>query len=244
MNNTTNNTPPIVVAPGGPISDVDVDVDIRHTFDGDLDIFVVHGGTTVELSTDNGGNGDNYTGTLFDDESAAPVTSGVAPFTGTFKPEGLLTHFDSLDKGGDWVLSVGDDATGDTGTILHWSLHFTNIIEDCNTNGVGDACDVGNESVDCNTNGVPDECDLAGGASQDCNADGTPDDCECGCPGDTNADGFVDGVDIQSFLQCMTGDCPPAGCACADLDGDHNVGLSDLALIIDELLLAPNTACP
>ena len=46
---------------------------------------------------------------------------------------------------------------------------------DCNNNGIPDACE---EFDDCNENDVPDECDLADGTLHDDNANGLPDECE------------------------------------------------------------------
>jgi len=51
---------------------------------------------------------------------------------------------------------------------------FTAGYEDCNSNGVPDACDL----PDCNANGVPDDCDITSGTSDDCNENGIPDECE------------------------------------------------------------------
>jgi hypothetical protein len=51
--------------------------------------------------------------------------------------------------------------------------------DDCNLNGVPDACDIEfGASADCNGNGVPSECDLETGASSDCNSNGVSDDCD------------------------------------------------------------------
>ncbi len=47
--------------------------------------------TMVELSTDNGSTGDNYTNTVFDDEASTAITAGTAPFTGSYRPEGSLS---------------------------------------------------------------------------------------------------------------------------------------------------------
>ena len=66
--------------PGRTIFGVDAQVRLNHTFDGDLDMFLVApgGAPLVELSTDNGGSGDNYgngsndctaTQTVFNDAS-------------------------------------------------------------------------------------------------------------------------------------------------------------------------------
>jgi subtilisin-like proprotein convertase family protein len=110
---------------GGPtwISKVTVSLDITHTWDADLDIYLVApDGAEVELSTDNGGLGDNYTNTTFDDAAATPVTAGVPPFTGTFSPEGLLSALSGKNANGTWRLRVYDDGGSSTGSITEWSL--------------------------------------------------------------------------------------------------------------------------
>jgi len=54
--------------------------DITHTWDSDLDIYLVApDGTAVELSTDNGGSGDNYINTVFDDTASTSITTATAP---------------------------------------------------------------------------------------------------------------------------------------------------------------------
>ena len=58
---------------GQSIRDVNVNLALTHTFDGDLFIVLVApDGTTVTLSNQNGGSGDNYTGTTFDDQAGTP----------------------------------------------------------------------------------------------------------------------------------------------------------------------------
>ena len=49
---------------------------------------------------------------------------------------------------------------------------------DCDTNGIGDACEIFAGSPDCNMNGIPDSCDIAHATSQDANTNGIPDECE------------------------------------------------------------------
>ncbi len=110
--------------PVGGIESVCLNID--HTFDGDLDIFLVcPGGTTLELSTDNGGGGDNYSGTCFTISAVQNITAGTAPFTGNFLPEGgTLDAFAGCLANGNWTLQVTDDAAGDIGTLLSWSITF------------------------------------------------------------------------------------------------------------------------
>lgn len=100
--------------------------DIDHTFDGDLDIFLhAPDGTIVELSTDNGGTGDNYTNTCFDMSAGTNVTSGSAPFTGSFIPEGNLNDFSTGNSAnGTWQICITDDASGDIGEINSASITF------------------------------------------------------------------------------------------------------------------------
>ncbi len=106
------------------VTDVNVTIgSIVHTWDADLDIYILHpDATQVELSTDNGSSGDNYTNTVFDDEAASSITSGSAPFTGSYRPEGSLAALDGKTSAGAWQLRVTDDASGDTGTLNSWSL--------------------------------------------------------------------------------------------------------------------------
>ena len=59
----------INIADPGTITDLDVRLNIDHTRDADLDVFLIApDGTRVELFTDVGSTGDNYTDTILDDE--------------------------------------------------------------------------------------------------------------------------------------------------------------------------------
>lgn len=119
------------------IIDVDVTIDITHTFAGDLEFFLTSpAGTIVTLSTDNGGgNDDIFAGTLFDDQAGianppGPVddttyTDGVAATT--VAPEEPLGALLGEDPNGTWTLDVMDDAGGDSGTVNSWSLAITTL---------------------------------------------------------------------------------------------------------------------
>jgi subtilisin-like proprotein convertase family protein len=117
----------ITVADTTTVLDVNVTIrNITHTFDGDLDVFLIGpNGTRVELTTDNGGTGENFVDTVFDDEATNLITGGTAPFTGSFKPEGVLSLLDGIPANGTWTLEITDDAGGDTGTLTAWSLTLT-----------------------------------------------------------------------------------------------------------------------
>ncbi|MEO1032079.1 MAG: reprolysin-like metallopeptidase [Bacteroidota bacterium] len=105
------------------ISDIDIAIDITHSFTADLDISITSpGGTTVNLSSDNGGDGQNYTNTVFDQEATQQITSGSAPFSGRFIPEGDLSQFYNTMSSGEWIITIVDDAFGDGGSINNVEL--------------------------------------------------------------------------------------------------------------------------
>jgi len=100
-------------------------LNITHTYDADLDVFLISPhGTRVELFTDVGGSGDNFTNTVLDDECATSIASGAAPFTGCYRPEGSLSALDGQSSAGVWTLEVTDDYAVDTGTLQSWQLEL------------------------------------------------------------------------------------------------------------------------
>jgi subtilisin-like proprotein convertase family protein len=104
------------------ITDVRVKLTALHTFDADLEFTLLHNGTVVDLSSDNGGAGDNYVNTVFDDNASVPITGGTAPFTGSFTPEQPLSAFAGGNAAGTWTLRVTDDLGGDFGSLTNWSV--------------------------------------------------------------------------------------------------------------------------
>jgi len=129
----TNSEVPVVL-PAGTLVGLTASFRLNHTFDADLDIFLVPpSGTPIELSTDNGSSGDNYgsgandcsgTPTVLSPTATTSIVSGVVPFAGTFKPEGDMTVPVGGPSGGTWTLRVFDDAGADTGTIGCFNLQI------------------------------------------------------------------------------------------------------------------------
>ena len=190
-----------VVAQVGPIADIDVSMDISHTWDADLNVVLIApSGTTVELFSGVGGLGDDFAGTVLDDEASAPITTGSPPFAGSFQPEGALSDFDGQSMTGTWTLQVDDTFAGDDGTLNAWSLLITPQVADMDGDGFY-PCN------DC------DESDAAinPGALEVCNA--IDDDCDAQL--DEGFDGDGDGVSS----------CGPDGVSgTADDDCDDNTG--------------------
>lgn len=107
------------------INDVNVTLDIEHTYDGDLTIKLVSPlGTEVILADNVGGSGDNFTNTTFDDQATLSIQDGTPPFTGTFRPQGSLSALEGESTLGDWTLSILDNANGDGGNLNSWSLEL------------------------------------------------------------------------------------------------------------------------
>jgi subtilisin-like proprotein convertase family protein len=123
-NDPSGATQSLTLPTAGSIADLNVRVDITHTWDEDLDISLSHAGTTVDLSSDNGTDGDDYAGTTFDDEAAIAISAGSPPFTGSFRPDGSLGAFDGQDTGGQWTLKVADDTGQDSGRLESWSITY------------------------------------------------------------------------------------------------------------------------
>ncbi|GFE69595.1 proprotein convertase P-domain-containing protein [Chroococcus sp. FPU101] len=107
----------------GNISDVDVLININHTWNSDLRVFLINPlGTQIELFTEVGIGGQGFLNTRLDDEASASIASGSGTFTGSFRPKGSLSNFDGTDANGSWKLKITDGAEGDTGTLTSWSL--------------------------------------------------------------------------------------------------------------------------
>ncbi len=115
----------IVVNESGIITDLNVQLSISHGNVGDLDIYLVGpDGTEIALSTGNGGSGANYINTIFDDEAEKSITTGSAPFIGSFLPEQPLYTFDDYEMAGDWILKINNtEAT--VGNLVKYCITFT-----------------------------------------------------------------------------------------------------------------------
>ncbi|MFO0909702.1 MAG: proprotein convertase P-domain-containing protein [Isosphaeraceae bacterium] len=112
-----------------PLTDLNVVLNINHTWVGDLNISLKGpNNVTIPLILRRGSSGDNFTGTILDDQAATSitsVTSGNAPFTGSWRPEQPLAGFNGINPNGTWSLLISDVVSSDTGTLLNWSLVIT-----------------------------------------------------------------------------------------------------------------------
>ena len=185
------------------ITDVDVALQVTHTWVGDLCVTLVHQptGTTVDLIQRMGedppaechpdgpfGCGlDNFDIVLNDGGAGGPIEDQcVANLSSPpgYVPNNPLAAFNTLDSAGDWTLTVSDNADADFGSFDNWALIIT----------VGD------------------------GAGP----------CDTLCPWDLDGGG---GVDILDLLALLAAWGPNPGHP-ADFNGDDNVGILDLLILL------------
>ncbi len=107
----------------GSVVDINVTLNLNHTNDGDLWISLFKSNIS-DLSKYNGIGGQNFTNTIFDDSAAISITQGNPPFTGRYKPQTPLSVINGSELSGNWILRIIDKGTGNTGTLLNWSLEF------------------------------------------------------------------------------------------------------------------------
>lgn len=138
------------------------DVGLDHTFVADLVIELISPtGVNVLLSSQFGGQGNNFCGTQFDDAAIRPLAeavSGLNPFTGSWRPAGALRDLIGQNANGVWRLRVRDLGLGDTGHVRFFSLILnTTTAPDCDPPTPPPDC-----PVDYDDDGVLNQEDLAG----------------------------------------------------------------------------------
>lgn len=122
-----------VSSPADDIQDLNVYLDIPHSWIGDMTASLTSPeGTTIMLFDNIGGPGFGCAGNdldvTFDDEAAATYadldgTCNNAPAAqGTFQPLEALSAFDGQNPNGTWTLEVIDNFGGDDGTIANVTL--------------------------------------------------------------------------------------------------------------------------
>ena len=111
-------------------------VHVTHTYNEDLTLtLIAPDNTAVTLTSGIGLFSDNYGAacrpesqrTTFDDAAGADISSGTAPFVGSFRPVQPLAVFQGqnlANLGGTWRLRATDVVTADTGTIQCWTLNI------------------------------------------------------------------------------------------------------------------------
>ena len=127
-NANTVTTDTITVPLGGEIEDLDLFLDLSHSWNSDIELTLTSpSGTVADLFTDVGGSGDDMDIEL-DDESSNTLPTSSTSLSGDYQPENdPLSIFDGEPAAGVWTLDVLDDAGGDQGTLNSWGLEFNAV---------------------------------------------------------------------------------------------------------------------
>lgn len=107
----------------------EVMIDVIHPEVKELEIYLASpSGTTIHLTGALSCKGANFNNTCFKNGMPTSVTIGNAPYTGTYNAVGNIGRFNSKKSGlGTWRLYVKDFVAGpNTGTVVNWSLKFSN----------------------------------------------------------------------------------------------------------------------
>jgi len=115
-----------LVQENAPVADVNVTLEMNHPNAADIQLTVTSpSGTVVELTSGNGGSGNQYVGTTFDDEADEPIASAATPFSGAYVPEEALSAFDGEPSAGPWSVTVTDTVPGtDVGTLVGFGIEI------------------------------------------------------------------------------------------------------------------------
>ena len=141
-------TDTLSASPSCTINDVDIVLEVDHTWVGDLIITITHAGTTVTV-VDRPGRAPGGANVgcsadmacarqvILDDETAGnppPAIECALPSVCTscflngqvpaqsFLPNEVLSAFDTSDQAGDWIISISDNEPLDNGTICAWEI--------------------------------------------------------------------------------------------------------------------------
>jgi subtilisin-like proprotein convertase family protein len=108
------------------ILDLNVHLDLSFPRTGNLHVWLISpSGTLVTLTYRHGGDEANFADTIFDDEADASIAEGLAPFSGSFRPDDALGAFDDQDAFGTWQLVIQNvSEVRSRGTLNGWGLEI------------------------------------------------------------------------------------------------------------------------
>ncbi len=127
----------ITISDGRAVVDLDLRLEITHSWVGDLLIQLSHPDTATSITVidrpgypaNKDGCGQNDIQAILDDELTLPVekrcSANPAAIAGIFRPEQALAGFDGQLAAGTWILSVADRSVNDSGKLRNWCLRIT-----------------------------------------------------------------------------------------------------------------------
>lgn len=107
------------------IKDVNVQLDVTHTYVGDLTITLTSpNGTIVNLTAENCGANQDIDATFNDGGIVLECGTTAPTLSGDIQPVQNLSAFSGEESAGEWILTVDDGANGDGGSLNNFSLEF------------------------------------------------------------------------------------------------------------------------
>lgn len=119
---TVNST--LNVATAGVISDVNLIMNLTHTYVGDLTATLISPAGTQVVLFNSACDDTNNVNATFDDAGIAVVCSNNPAIAGTVQAAQLLSAFNGENAAGNWILRIKDNYTGDGGSLVGWSLNL------------------------------------------------------------------------------------------------------------------------
>jgi len=120
ITDNTTTTSYLEVADAYCIGDIDIELDLTHTYIGDLIVEVTSPeGTVVRLHDRSGGGADDMH--MYYDEEGGDLPDGP----------GMLSDWEGEIVSGTWRMDVSDNAGADVGTLDHWALKIASSGEEC-----------------------------------------------------------------------------------------------------------------
>ncbi|MBL4660891.1 MAG: DUF11 domain-containing protein [Alcanivoracaceae bacterium] len=147
------------------INDVDLGVNITHTYRGDLRMTLSSPNSAIQIYQGNGADGSDNFNVLMNSDSATPIANVVHAITPDYVnnnqplPAASLDSFDGEDALGNWTFFVCDRFGADTGNLTNAELRFdgtlntvTNLIKgtvykELNNDGSNDVNEIGVQNV-------------------------------------------------------------------------------------------------
>jgi len=130
------------------VTDVNVTMNISHTWIGDLVISLISPDNTEIILFNRGcNNGRVQEINVTYDDAASTAISCSSSLSGTYIPDSPLSGFNGKNSLGDWTLKAVDYYNGDVGTINNWSLNICQAATVTNSTLINNTMNVGTNST-------------------------------------------------------------------------------------------------
>ena len=111
------------------ITDVNIGLNISHSYVGDLKVTLRHPDNTSVLLFNRICNTGFNSGINTTIDDSAPTVVCTNPITGTFSPTQLLSSLNAKSTNGNWTLELQDFYNGDTGAVNNWSIEVCYAVD-------------------------------------------------------------------------------------------------------------------